>query len=545
MTIGPGPRVSRADQMLPTQKAGVAVVGCGDWGKNLVRNFSELGSLRAVCDTDPARLEACLGRSGDAVRLTGFDDVLRREDVNAVVIATPSATHYDLAKKAIAAGRDVLVEKPMALDLGEAEELVSSAAAVGRILMVGHVLLFHPAVSRLKSMIDRGELGRINYIYSNRLNLGKFRTEENILWSFAPHDISIILHLLNALPVYVSSSGAGYLNPRVADVTLTNLDFPGGVKSHIFVSWLHPFKEQKLVVVGDKRMALFDDVNMSDKLTIYDHKIDWVAGLPVPRPDQGAAVPLKGDEPLRLECRHFLECVEQRRSPLTSGEHGLRVSVVLEACQKSLTQGGKSIRVERNPRRAYFIHESSVVDEPAEIGEGTKIWHFSHVLKDCRIGRDCTIGQNVSIGPHVTIGRNVKIQNNVSVYEGVTLEDDVFCGPSMVFTNVINPRSHWPRRDEFKPTLIKQGASLGANSTVLCGLTIGRYAFVGAGALVNRDVPDYALVYGAPARIKGWMCYCGGKLPLSASASSRETAVCGACGRAYRKEGLVVSGATE
>ncbi len=192
-------------------------------------------------------------------------------------------------------------------------------------------------------------------------------------------------------------------------------------------------------------------------------------------------------------------------------------------------------------KTGFFIHESSFVDDNVKIGEGTRIWHFSHILKNCTIGKNCVIGQNVSIGPNVSIGSNVKIQNNVSAYEGVTLEDDVFCGPSMVFTNVLNPRSHWSRKDEFKKTLVKKGASLGANSTVICGITIGRYAFIGAGALVNKDVPDFALIYGVPAQIQGWMCYCGIKLNLSNSPSSKETTKCDTCGRMYRKSGFLIS----
>lgn len=179
----------------------------------------------------------------------------------------------------------------------------------------------------------------------------------------------------------------------------------------------------------------------------------------------------------------------------------------------------------------YFVHPSSFVDDGAEIGDDTKIWHFSHVMSGSRVGRRCNIGQNVVISPDVVIGDNVKIQNNVSVYTGVILEDDVFCGPSMVFTNVINPRSHVPRRNEYQRTLVKQGASLGANSTILCGHTIGRYAFVAAGAVVTRDVPDHALVVGNPARVTGWMCHCGVKL---ASGAARPTAVrCQACGTEY------------
>jgi len=191
-------------------------------------------------------------------------------------------------------------------------------------------------------------------------------------------------------------------------------------------------------------------------------------------------------------------------------------------------------------QRAYFVHQSSCVDEPCLIGPGTKIWHFCHIMKDCRIGSHCNIGQNVVISPGVVIGNNVKIQNNVSVYTGCILEDDVFCGPSMVFTNVINPRSHVVRRHEYQKTLVKQGASLGANCTVVCGVTIGRYAFIGAGAVVTRDVPDYGLSYGNPARLRGWMCSCGVGLPLPVDGADQNTR-CEACGGRYRKAGWEVA----
>ncbi len=187
----------------------------------------------------------------------------------------------------------------------------------------------------------------------------------------------------------------------------------------------------------------------------------------------------------------------------------------------------------------YFVHESSYVDEPCSVGAGTRIWHFCHIMKDSRIGENCNIGQNVVISPRCIVGNNVKIQNNVSVYTGVILEDDVFCGPSMVFTNVINPRSHVERKNEYMRTLVKQGASIGANATVVCGNTIGRFAFIGAGAVVTRDVPDYAVVYGSPARIRGWVCDCGLALDFGDNDSSN-TASC-TCGRNYSKDGLIVS----
>jgi UDP-2-acetamido-3-amino-2,3-dideoxy-glucuronate N-acetyltransferase len=194
--------------------------------------------------------------------------------------------------------------------------------------------------------------------------------------------------------------------------------------------------------------------------------------------------------------------------------------------------------------KEFSIHESSFVDEPCIIGNGTKIWHFCHIMKDCVIGENCNLGQNVVISPGCVIGNNVKIQNNVSVYTGVILEDDVFCGPSAVFINVVNPRSHVPRKDEYKRTLVMRGASIGANATVICGVTLGRYCFIGAGAVVTRDIPDYAVAYGNPSRVRGWICFCGVKLDLGTSSESIESAQCQSCGRRYRKEGPTVAECT-
>lgn len=514
-----------------TGEIGVACIGAGQWGKNLVRNFAALGVLRLICDTD-AKVRTRLQARYPTVDMTDtLDHVWRNEAIHGVVIATPAETHGPLVREALAAGRDVLVEKPLCLAVSEAEDLVALAKERKRILMVGHLLWYHPAILKLKALVDAGELGRVQYIYSSRLNLGQIRREENILWSFAPHDISVILGLLGEMPEVVHAQGGNYLHQQIADVTVSLLSFPSGVKAHIFVSWLHPFKEQKLIVVGDRKMAVFDDVEKRDKLLLYSHSIAWKNHIPIANKAEAEPVPMDLAEPLRAECLHFLECMRTRNRPRTDGAEALRVLTVLQQCQDALESATRrKSAAPANATRAYFAHESAFIDEGVEIGEGTSIWHVSHILKGSRIGRNCRIGQNVVIGPNVRIGDGVKIQNNVSVYEGVALEDYVFCGPSVVFTNVINPRSQIPRMHELKRTRVKRGATLGANCTILCGITVGHHAFVGAGAVVTRDVPDHALVVGNPARVTGSVCECGLKL----TARGKE-AVCHGCGKHYRR----------
>lgn len=510
-----------------TSNPRIAVIGNGYWGKNLVRNFHALHALDWVCDTSTDAL-------AEAHRLYGLrttrdvKDVLSNPEVSAVAISAPAAQHYTVARQALLAGKDVFVEKPLALHAKEGRELAEIAQRTGRVLMVGHLLQYHPAILKLKELIQAGELGRIQYIFSSRLNLGKLRREENILWSFAPHDISAILYLLDESPSRVSATGGTYLDSGIADTTVTTCEFPSHVKAHIFISWLHPFKEQKLSIVGGRKMAVFDDLESERKLVLYSHRIDWINRVPVAHKDGGQVVPLPSDEPLRNECAHFLECVETRRTPRTDGENGVHVLEVLEACEQSLCQHGLPVEMKRATAE-FFAHSTAVIDDGAEIGDGTKIWHFSHLMSGSRLGKNCNLGQNVVVSPDCKIGNNVKIQNNVSIYTGVELEDDVFCGPSMVFTNVINPRSHIVRKHEYRRTLVRRGASIGANATVVCGVTVGQYAFIGAGAVVTHDVPDYALMVGVPARHAGWVCYCGTRLSETESA----TACCPECGRRY------------
>jgi UDP-2-acetamido-3-amino-2,3-dideoxy-glucuronate N-acetyltransferase len=321
----------------------VGLAGCGYWGRNLARNLHQMGHLAAVADPSPAVLRAVRSAYPSVRAVRNFDRLLADRSLRAIAIAAPAARHHALAKQALLAGKDVFVEKPLALHAADAEELIALATRRKRLLMVGHVLEYHPAIRKLKDLVDSGELGEVHYIYSNRLNLGKVRQEENILWSFAPHDISVILLLLECMPEWASTSGQNYLQHEIADVTMTCLAFPGKTRAHIFVSWLHPFKEHRLVVIGSRKMAVFDDVAKEGKLKIFDKGIDWKDGLPVIRQTAESTLFFPELEPLREELAHFVECVRTRRPPRTDGESGLRVLRVLEACQRSIEQGGRPV----------------------------------------------------------------------------------------------------------------------------------------------------------------------------------------------------------
>lgn len=328
-----------------SKSPGVAVVGCGYWGRNLVRNFHQLGALRAVCDaTEGGRAKAAELAPGVTL-CRSLEELLRMPEIAGIALATPAVTHLPLALQCLAAGRDVFVEKPMAMSSDEGREMLAAARAAGRVLMVGHILEYHPAVLALRNLIAEGRLGRIRYLYSNRLNFGKIRTEENALWSFAPHDVAVILRLVGALPEEVSCRGAAFVHGHLADVTVSTLHFADNIHAHIFVSWLNPFKEQKLVVVGEERMAVFNDTAATDKLLLYNQHVTVEEGLPVLHSQDKESVPLEPGEPLAAECRDFLECIATRRAPLSGGETGLRVLQVLEACQQSMDQQGRGVRL--------------------------------------------------------------------------------------------------------------------------------------------------------------------------------------------------------
>ena len=510
------------------------MVGAGAWGANLVRNFAELGALVAVCDTDPAVLER------EAVRgVTVTDDyfaLLADSGVDAVAIATPGGTHEMMALAALEAGKDVLVEKPMALSANGVRVLCEAAERGGRVLMAGHVLRYHPAVVRMAELVE--EIGPLRFIDAKRLDPRCRGDEgESVLLALGTHDVSLALHLVGKPPRRVHCEAGHYTSTTRADVAFAHLLFDDGVRADLHASWLHPYKDQRLVVAGEHGALVFDD------------REPWASKLMRHDDDGATSVPLTQAEPLREECAHFLECVSTRQTPRSDGREALAVMRVVELAQASVDRGqpvepGGVARAAVTPPEEqsvdYFIHPTAVVDGPVQIGRGTKVWHFSKLLGPLTIGEGCSLGQNVVVERNVTLGNNVKIQNNVSVYSGVILEDDVFCGPSMVFTNVGTPRSGFPRKGQYEVTRVMQGASIGANATVVCGHTLGRYSFVGAGAVVTRDVPDYALVYGNPARLRAWACFCGETLPLGIDSDVEEGCTCEGCGRGYTRHGHTV-----
>jgi predicted dehydrogenase len=342
----------------PNKVVRVACVGLGYWGPNVLRCFAQQADceLTCCCDLDEGRL-AAVGRTYPKVSLTrDYAHLLARPEVEAVVLTTPAATHYPMVRAALEAGKDVFVEKPLAVRLDEGEELVKLADRGGRMLFVGHLLVYHPAVARLREYVARGDLGDVLYMYASRVNLGQVRMEENALWSLAPHDISVILYLLNQTPLEVVATGQSYVRDGLEDVVFVTLRFPGRTLAHVHVSWLDPHKVRKLTVVGSRKMAVFDDMEAAEKIRLYDKGVDAADAGHTPRDfltvrSGDIHIPkVSTEEPLAIECRRFLECVRTRRRPITDGENGLRVLRVLDAAQASLRAGGRAIALELGSR---------------------------------------------------------------------------------------------------------------------------------------------------------------------------------------------------
>jgi predicted dehydrogenase len=326
----------------------VGVVGLGYWGPNLARNFDALPSatLRWCCDADEA-IRARYAAQYPGTRFTAqLDDLLDDPELDAIVLATPVPTHAPLAVRVLEAGKHCFVEKPLAQSAADAEAAVAAAERADRVLMVGHLLEYHPAVAKLKEIADSGELGRIHYIYSNRLNLGRLRADENALWSLGAHDISVILRLAQEEPHEVSARGEAYMRSGVEDVVFAFLRFPSGLAAHLHLSWLDPHKERRFTVVGSKRMATFDDMDLERKITVYDKGFDESSdsyGEYITRTGDIWSPRLPNAEPLRLEVQHFVDCVRERRTPVSDGRSGLRVVRVLETLQRELEASRREV----------------------------------------------------------------------------------------------------------------------------------------------------------------------------------------------------------
>ena len=479
----------------------LGLIGGGYWGKNLIREFNNTGVLNTICDINEEALKKYNEQYPNVKTTTDWDAVLNNEEIDCVCIALPAEMHFPFAKKSLLAGKDVYVEKPITLNIEEAEELVKIAKEKNKILMVGHILHYHPCIIKIKSMIEEGKIGKVKNIVANRLSLGIFRKQENVLWSFAPHDISVVLGLCNGLPEEVLCSGKDHINKGIQDITNSILKFKDSYVN-INVNWLNPYKEQKMSIIGEKGMIIFDDVSKENKITYFPEYIQYssdVNSIPTPIKNNGENIIVDlSKSPLLAECEHFVNCCKTRNTPITSGEEGLNVLKVLQSLQESLSQN-KSISMRKESTK-YFCHNSGVIDEGADIGEGTKIWHFSHICKGAKIGKNCNIGQNVFIAGGAVIGDNCKVQNNVSIYAGVEAEDYVFFGPSCVLTNDINPRGMYSKGGEYIKTKLEKGVTLGANCTIVCGNTIGKHSLIGSGAVICKNVEPYSIMVGNPGK---------------------------------------------
>ena len=521
-----------------TQVPRIAVAGAGPWGKNLVRNFFELGALAWVIDSDPARL-AQVAKDFPGVKVGArLEEALADETVRGVAIATPAITHGPLTRQVLQAGRDVFCEKPLALSVEETLDNMAIADAGGRILMVGHVLRYHPAVVEIIRLVQAGKVGKLKYVASHRLGWGRIRNVENVLWSFTPHDVSTLLAVAGELPNRVTAGGSAFVQPKIHDIVTTRLTFPSGLEAHVFASWVHPIREQRLVIIGETGMLVFDEL-AEHKLSFHEKHVTFEEGRPVTTPSEAIPMPFVPFEPLKAEAMAFLRAIETREQPVTDAREGLAVLRVIEAAQSSMDQDGHPIELTPEPLappRGWFAHESATVDAGAKVGRGARIWHYSHISAGAEVGEESSFGQNCFVAKGVKVGRGCKVQNNVSLYEGVELEEEVFVGPSAVLTNVVNPRAHVSRKHAYARTLLRRGCSIGANATVVCGVEVGAYAFVGAGAVVTRDVPAFAQVTGSPARLSGWRCRCGERLG-GAGVTVGTALNCSSCGDLYKLVG--------
>lgn len=330
------------------EKIVIGQIGVGQWGVNLLRNFSALPncSVKFASDLNPAQRDKLSKEYPQTGFVADYNQILQDPEIDGVVIATPASEHYQVAKQALTSGKHVFVEKPITLDIKQAADLVALAKKINKQIMVGHLLLYHPATRKLKELIDQGELGEIRYVYTQRLNLGRIRNTENVMWSLAPHDISIVLHLLGKQPIAVSALGSDFIQKGIEDVAFINIRFQNGEIGHIHVSWLDPTKTRRTIVVGSKKMAIFDEMKARNALTLIDKGVDITKDFQSYKEflslrfGEETVVSVDPAEPLKLECEHFIECILTGRKPISDGQNGLDVLKILSTAEASLKKGG-------------------------------------------------------------------------------------------------------------------------------------------------------------------------------------------------------------
>jgi UDP-2-acetamido-3-amino-2,3-dideoxy-glucuronate N-acetyltransferase len=485
-------------------KPAIALIGAGYWGSKILSRLHALGVLHTVAVQNLNKYTDLAAKYPGPRWTTNLNEVWSNPDIVGVVIATPAPTHAALVEAALRSYKHVLCEKPLSMDLATARRLAELAQQHQRHLLVGHILRYHPAIQKIHQLIGQGLIGEIRSIHSQRMGFGKYPLNEDVLWGLAIHDLDLIPWLIGENPQKTHIDAPSPIAGKLLDTVSITLRFAEGRLGQIEASWTFPQRMRTLTITGTSGVLILEDLYPTPRLFFHAIHVRWMKGtVPHLTLDKvPESIPFDSVEPLMAELQHFLACVEGRETPRTPVEATLPAIALAEKLSRQ-------VYPDTVPTLPYFVHPTALIDEDVEIGEGTKIWHFSHVLRGSRIGKNCVLGQNVVVGPFVKVGHNCKIQNNVSLYYGVELEDGVLCGPSCVFTNDKYPRAFIERRNEFLQTRVRRGATIGANATVMCGVTIGQFAMVGAGAVVTQDVPDHALVVGNPARQVGWVCTCG------------------------------------
>jgi len=479
----------------------IAIIGCGYWGSNLIRVFaqSEQINLHTCCDLDESKLKKVKMIYPYINITSNYQEVITNPEIHAVIIATPVFSHYKLAKLALLANKHVLVEKPLTYTCKESQELIELANQKNKILMVDHTFEYEPAIRKIKKIIESKELGEIYYINANWLNLGKLQPDVNVVFDLATHIFSIINYITGKEPLNIKATGETYIsNNKLEEMANLIIKYPNKIIANINVSWLEPYKVRKLTLVSSKKMLVFDLLNPQEQLKIFDKGVDvnHLENTISYRSGDVYSPNIEPIEPLKEMANHFISCIKENKKPLTSGENGLIVVKLLEAAAQSLKN--KGIEIKLNEKNSNI-----------SLGNNSRIFQPTLTnLYGCEIGDNTKIGAFVEIQKNAKIGNNCKISSHSFICEGVTIEDDVFIGHGVRFINDKYPRATsggiLQTEEDWKviPTIVKKGASIGTNATILCGITIGENALVGAGSVVTRDVPPNSVVYGNPAKIK-------------------------------------------